>query len=51
MKEHIFTQIPDHGMILLPPYDTFSKYKDATMDHLVMYIYDYMLLISVIIII
>lgn len=36
MKEHIFTQIQDNGMIFLPPYDTYSNYKDNTMDHLVM---------------
>ncbi|CAO3629146.1 unnamed protein product [Cunninghamella blakesleeana] len=38
MKEHIFTQIPDHDMILLPPFDTFSKNKDATMDHLACFV-------------
>ncbi|CAO3646991.1 unnamed protein product [Cunninghamella echinulata] len=34
MKEHIFTQIQDNGMIFLPQYDTYSDYKDPTMDHL-----------------
>ncbi|KAI8096854.1 glycosyl hydrolase family 47-domain-containing protein [Halteromyces radiatus] len=34
MKKNVFSQLPGHEMIFVPPFDTLSKTKHITMDHL-----------------